>query len=346
MGLVRSEDIQYKLEEINNILGKKYVQEHPEKGRNWRTYESEFSRRIKTAMKELDPLIEKAVSIMHIAKRPGHPHSLLLAQRVKLILIKQLVGESNRMFVNMLDIFSMLSGIDVSYKTIERLYSDNEVVMAIFNLHVLLLKNKNIANSDATGDGTGYSLTVKKNYESYAQRLKDLAKENKEIGKEEHKDKKSKGHRKRLFAYSFSIMDLRTRMYIASGTSMKSERNAYDNAMRIVNKIGINIDSIRLDRYYSSPSYVDKLGDTKVYIIPKKNSTLHGSHKWKSIIREFLNDTMNYLEKYHKRSNSESGFAADKKMLGWNMAQRRDDRIGNALLCTNVWHNLFNMGRY
>ena len=73
---------------------------------------------------------------------------------------------------------------------------------------------------------------------------------------------------------------------------------------------------------------------------------MHGSHKWKSIIREFLNDTMNYLEKYHKRSNSESGFAADKKMLGWNMAQRRDDRIGNALLCTNVWHNLFNMGRY
>ena len=56
----------------------------------------------------------------------------------------------------MLDIFSMLSGIDVSYKTIERLYSDNEVVMAIFNLHVLLLKNKNIINSDATGDGTGY----------------------------------------------------------------------------------------------------------------------------------------------------------------------------------------------
>ena len=346
MSLVRSEDIQYKLEEINNILGKKYVQEHPEKERNWRTYESEFSRRIKTAMKELDPLIEKAVSIMHIPKRPGHPHSLSLSQRVKLILIKQLIGESNRMFVNMLDIFSMLSGIDVSYKTIERLYSDNEVVMAIFNLHVLLLKNKNIINSDATGDGTGYSLTVKKNYESYAQRLKDLAKENKEIKNKDHKNKKNKGHRKRLFAYSFSIMDLRTRMYIASGTSMKSERNAYDNAMRMINKIGINIDSIRLDRYYSSPSYIDKLGNTKVYIIPKKNSTLRGSQKWRARIREFVNDTMDYLEKYHKRSNSESGFAADKKMLGWNMAQRRDDRISNALLCTNVWHNLFNIGRY
>ncbi len=114
MGMVRSEDIQYKLEEINNILGKKYVQEHPEEDRDWRTYQSEFSQRIKTAMKELDPLIGKAVSIMHIVKRPGHSYSLSLDQRVKLILIKQLIGKSNRMFVNMLDIFSMLSGIDVS----------------------------------------------------------------------------------------------------------------------------------------------------------------------------------------------------------------------------------------
>jgi hypothetical protein len=38
-----------------------------------------------------------------------------LEQQVKLLLIKQLVGESNRMFANMLDMFSMLPGIDVSY---------------------------------------------------------------------------------------------------------------------------------------------------------------------------------------------------------------------------------------
>ena len=81
------------------------------------------------------------------------------------------------MFGNILDIFSMLSDIYVSDKTIERLYSDNEVVMAIFNLHVLMIKN--ITNSDARDDCTGYSLTVKKNYEPHVQRLKDIAKENK-----------------------------------------------------------------------------------------------------------------------------------------------------------------------
>ena len=39
------------------------------------------------------------------------------------------------------------------------------------------MKRKDVKNSDATGDGTGYSLTVKKNYESYAQKLKDLSME-------------------------------------------------------------------------------------------------------------------------------------------------------------------------
>lgn len=342
MPRVAGDDIQYKLEEINSFLSIRYRMDHPKRERDWRTYEQEFSTRIKTAMKDIDPLIQEAVSTIHIIHGPGHPHSLSLDQRVKLLLIKQLVGESNRMFANMLDIFSMLSGINVSYKTVERLYSDDEVIIAIHNLHALILKRKKVTNSDATGDGTGYSLTVKKNYESHAQKLKDMAKENPDHGKDA---KESKGHKKQLFAYSFAILDLQSRLYIAFGSSMKSEREAYDRAMDLLSSIGIEMDSIRLDRYYSSPSYVDKLGETKVFVIPKKNATLNGSQKWKDTMKEFVADTMPYLEQYHQRSNSESGFAADKKMLGWNVAQRRDDRIDNALFCTGVWHNLFNMGR-
>ena len=345
MSRIMAEDIKDKLNELDSILKEKYRLEHPKKERDWRTYEQEFAQRIKMAMKDLDPLVNEAVSMIRIVPRAGHPHSLTLEQRVKLLLVKQLVGESNRMFTNMLAIFSMLSGIDVSYKTIERLYSDDEVIIAVHNLHVLILKKKGVTSSNATGDGTGYSLTVKKNYESYAQKLKDLAKEN--SGNREEKDgKRSKAHKKRLFAYSFAVMDLKSRMYIAFGSSMKSERSAYDRAMDLLSSIGIEMDSIRLDRYYSSPSYVDNLGKTKVFIIPKKNSTLNGPQKWKSTMKNFVENTMPYLEEYHQRSNSESGFAADKKMLGWNIAQRRDDRIDNALFCTGVWHNLFNMGRF
>ena len=197
-----------------------------------------------------------------------------------------------------------------------------------------------MASSSATGDGAGYGLTVKKNYESYAQKLKDLAKESPENREEKDRTNKAKEHKKRLFAYSFAIMDLETRLYIAIGSSMKSEREAYDRAMNLLSSIGIE-----MDRYYSSQSYMDKLGNTKVFIIPKKNSSLNGSRKWKDTMKEFVENTMPYLEEYHQRSNSESGFAADKKMLGWNISQRRDDRIDHALFCTETWHNLFNMGR-
>ena len=79
--------------------------------------------------------------------------------------------------------------------------------------------------------------------------------------------------------------------------------------------------------------------------MPKKNATLNGSLKWKDTMKDFALNTMPYLEECHQKSNSESGFAADKKMLGWNIAQKRGGRIGNALFCTGLWHNLFNMGR-
>ncbi|MGC8696591.1 MAG: hypothetical protein ACP5UD_09340, partial [Conexivisphaera sp.] len=58
---------------------------------------------------------------------------------------------------------------------IERLYPDPEVTRAMYDLHALLLR-KGASRDSMTGDGTGYSLTVKRNYyhESYAQELRDM----------------------------------------------------------------------------------------------------------------------------------------------------------------------------
>ena len=82
---------------------------------------------------------------------------------------------------------------------------------------------------------------------------------------------------------------------------------AYDRAIGLLSIPGIERDSIRLDRYYPSPSYMDEPGDTRVYLIPKKNATLNRSQKWKDTMKEFVENTMPYLEQYHQRSNSESG---------------------------------------
>jgi Transposase len=161
--LIKDEDITSVLKQIEDHI-KDELKSRPEKKRDWRTYEQMDAERIRDAIKSLDPLIHEAVSAIHVDySGPGRSSSLTLEQKVKLLLIKQLVGKSNREFAYMLEIFSMISGIDISYKTVERLYSDELVMMALHNLHVLLLKKKGIKESDATGDGTGYSLTAKKN---------------------------------------------------------------------------------------------------------------------------------------------------------------------------------------
>jgi transposase len=341
--MIRDEDIRSKLKELDDHIRKEYIESHPKKDRDWRTYEQLFSKRVKEAMRSLDPLIHEAVSTIRMEKSgAGRPDVLTLEQKVKLLLIKQLVGESNRMFANMLDVFSMVSGIDVSYKTVERLYSDEEVMMALHNLHVLLLKKRGVERSDASGDGTGYSLTISKHYESVAKELKERAKEGEAAG--DSSPPNGEPTKKRAFAYSFRLMDLSTKMYLAFGSSMKSEKDAFDRAMEMLSRIDVTLASVRLDRYYSTPGYVDSFGrDAKVFVVPKSNATLNGSWKWKETMKEFVTNTIRYLEQYHLRSNSESGFSADKKMFGWSIAQRRDDRIDCANVCIGLWHNLFNL---
>jgi len=345
--VIRDDDIRDKIKEIDEHIKKEYVAAHPKEERDWRTYEQQFSKRIKEAMASLDPLIHEASSSIKIESKPGRHDALNLEQKVKLLLVKQLVGESNRMFTNMLDIFSMISGIDVSYKTVERLYSDEEVIMALHNLHVLILKKKGVEKSNATGDGIGYSLTISKHYESVAKDLKEKAKEDSSssFDADDVSKKEEEQSKKRMFAYTFRLMDLSSRMYLCYGSSLKSEKDAYDKAMKMLSDVpDVTLDSVRLDRYYSSSSCVDSFDRaTKAFVIPKKNAALNGSWKWKETMIEFVKNTMNYLEQYHLRSNSESGFAADKKMLGWGIAQRREDRINCAQICTGLWHNLFNL---
>lgn len=111
-----------------------------------------------------------------------------------------------------------------------------------------------MTSSRAIGDYTEYGLTVKNNYESYAQKLKDLAREKPGNREEKNRTKKANEHTMRLFAYSFAITDVETRLYTAFGSSMKSQSEGYDRTMDLLSCIWIEMDSTRLDRYYSCPS--------------------------------------------------------------------------------------------
>ena len=329
---------------IDDII-EEYKEKSMTKERDWRTYEQRVAKRLQTAFKELKPLVQEAVESINIVKGEtrGAKPVLTLEQKVLALLLKHLIGKSNREMSFMLIIFSWLSDVDVSYKTIERLYSDQEVILALHNLHVIMLRRKGIKNVDCGGDGSGYGLSIKKHYATEAQKLKEKMKTSDGQNKKEKKGKKKK---KSLFVYSFVLMDIRTRMYISYGMSFKSEKEAFLSAIRMLEEMDteINIESLRLDRYYQQ-SYVEylekKFGNVTFYIIPKKNATVRGSWEWKRMLYRFVHDTEGFLKEYFQRNQSESGFAEDKKRTGWRLGQKRPDRVNTANVLTGLWHNLY-----
>jgi transposase len=312
-----------------------YKEKTPKKEIDYKTYEEQFKARLKKCFCELVPLVEEAVStikIIEVEKR-GAERKLTLKQEVMLLLLQKLFQKSNRSMSLMLVVFVWLNDIDISYKTIERKYSDSLVRIAIYNLHTLLLKKRGIQNVELCGDGTGYSVHISEHYATISQKRKEKAKEN-------------KGSQK--FVYSFVIMDLKTRLYVAYGFSLKSEKEAFMEAINLLKSLDIKVISLRLDKYFSCAVYAqfiqNKFGKVTLYLIPKTNIAHVGLGIWKDNVKRFVDNVFEFLKEYFKRNQSESGFSEDKKRTGWKISQKIPVRIDTALQLNNLWHNLYWVG--
>ena len=152
-------------------------------------YEATYRKRLLGMSMELRSMIDHASSI--VLNEFGRPSLLDAKEKAFILLTKEIMKLSNRRMAYELPLF----GIDriISYKTVERLYSDPLVVMILNNLFIETLRKKETGKCDAVGDGTGYSLTVTKHYRSM---------------REKHGESVKKGQ----FVYSFALMDLNTRM--------------------------------------------------------------------------------------------------------------------------------------
>jgi len=289
---------------------------------DWKEYEKKYRSRLTGASRELRSLLLEASSRIRDDEF-GRPSIIHAVDRAQIILSKEMFSLSNRKTAYLMPLMGL--DYEVSYKTIERICSDDIVSMIMHNLFVLSVKKRGIAISNACGDGTGYSLTVSDHYRSVREKLGESVKHGK-------------------YRYSFALMDLRTRMYIGYASSVRSERDAYQKALRMISGLGIQINSVRLDKYYSGQSILDDSSEnTRIFIIPKKNSRIRGKKGWRDIIASFMNDPMEFLKEYFKPNNSEAGFSSDKRATGWRIFQRRDDRIETSIFIKGLWHNLMLM---
>ncbi len=107
---------------------------------DWRTYQQERARQIKRTMRALKPVINKSVMSVIPKRKRGRKAGLNLEQKVTILIVQQLIGTSSRDMTYMLVLFSAISGLYLGYKIIERLYSDNQVYLALLKMRELLFK--------------------------------------------------------------------------------------------------------------------------------------------------------------------------------------------------------------
>ena len=274
-------------------------------------------KKVKKRLRNLPVYVEQAAAMVTLSKpKVGQPKKLDVVKRTMLFLFARLMSKSNRDVEDLLGMFEPLFGVTVSYKYIERLYSDEEVKTVLHNLFILLLKEDGISG-DFSGDGTGYSLTVTKHYRT-------------------NPKKKGKG-----YLYVFRVIDVDTGLYVAFGYSNKSEMEAFHKAMKMLAELEIKIDTLSLDKYFSSRKILKLFGkETAMYLIPKKNIVNMGL-EWTRIIKRMIEDPYLFLKNYYLRNLSESGFSADKGRFGGIIRQRREDRREMASFSIGLLHNIF-----
>ena len=273
--------------------------------------------KVKQRLRDLPLYVHQAVGLISFGKHgAGRKKKLDLEQRTMLFLFARMMDKSNRDVEDMLVMFAPLFGVTANYKYIERLYSDEQVKTVLHNLFILLLRDEGMSG-DLSGDGTGYSLTVTKHYRTRPQ-------------------KKGKD-----YLYSFRIIDVDTGLYVAYGYSKNSEMDAFNKAVKMLKTLRIPIDTLSLDKYFSSRKVLRLFGsNTALYLIPKKNMAQVGM-EWSQIIRRMIMDPYLFLKNYYLRNLSETGFSADKRRFGGMIRQKRDDRQEMALMSIAFLHNIF-----
>jgi transposase len=325
------------------IYRKEFSQRKPA---DWRAYERQWANRLRTALKEVKPVIDDAASMIRVNPEPlGRPPSTSAKQKVLILLAKDLAQFSNRKMSNLLPLFAALLGdVDLSYKTIERAYSNPMVRMIIHNMFIILVERRGIKQADLTGDGTGYSLTITRHYRTAREKAVKAAEPNNAKAKSTLKPKTEQEKRK-LFTYAFALMDLESHMYVGYGASLKSEKAAFKAALWIMRECNVKAKSVRLDQYYAGQSTAALFGrDTSLYVIPKNNATIKGPYAWKDMVKDLISHPFLFLAEYFRRQRSESSFSADKRFNGWKIWQKREDRIHTATMLKGVWHNLLWIG--
>ena len=105
---------------------------------DWKDYESSYKTRLRGMASELREMIHSSSDIT--VDEFGRPSLLNAKEKVFVILVKEIFRLSNRKAAYLLPLLGISK--DISYKTVERLYSDPLVLMILNDLFIRSIRRK------------------------------------------------------------------------------------------------------------------------------------------------------------------------------------------------------------
>jgi len=85
-------------------------------------------------------------------------------------------------------------------------------------------------------------------------------------------------------------------IYVGLGYS-QSEKDAFEKAMKMLREMGIEVNSISLDKYYSSRKTLRMFdAETAVYVIPKRNLARIG-FEWLRVIERIVQAPYRFMKR-------------------------------------------------
>ena len=315
-----------------------------EKERDWHNYDQAQVNEIADVLETIRDIVNIAASRTPekkngVGRPPVSPQDI-----VKVMLMQAYFGMPNRIAQGFLRLFGEKLGIssEFSYKTIERGYDPERTRKILDEVLRIMNETGNPLEKIFSTDGTGDPTTMKVNYESKRSQ-QNIQKKNRDMKSDAFPHTEGKHD----FQYSSFSVGVNTK--IISGLCTTDDHSVGELSMfpdimaQTVNmcpQIGVMLG----DALYSNRkicSITEGYG-IRPYFLPKTNATFRakGVESWKTMLYGFVDNTQEWLAKYHMRSISESVNSMMKRKMPVKVRKKLPLRKNTEEILKINMHNL------
>jgi len=348
---------------ITQVREKEYPYEGRPKGKiNWNDYDVAQCREIADMIELIRALADSAVDHIEAMlpqggpKRPGRPPRSA-SDITKVLLLQSYLGVPNRVAEGLLYLFSEKLGLteEFSYKTIERGY-DRESVDRILTV-VFTLTNKPVRELEKvfSADGSGTPTSMKQNYAEDRERQNRRRTRDNDTVSETMVQETASDDRWPVstydlshgYVYKVAVIGTRYKLFAGWKSTVDhsvGETSMFPEVMAQAIEHHPHMNQILGDGIFATRPICKIVSEYKVTprFLPRRNVTLkrRGVKAWIDMLWALSEDPQKWLNEYHMRSISETGFSMITRANPQPLRKRLDPRKETEDFLRAVCHNI------